>query len=143
MIRALCDSEISKNLPNNVEWKKDVHGKEYLDYLSRCKAVIVPLNTMYSDISAGQLVIIQGLMFGKIVVATRTVTAESYIEDKENGILISNTCDELNAALDAIEHGEYDYIRDAARRYYEENYKESNMAQALADALLEIERNLV
>lgn len=135
----ICDSELPENIPENIVWKCNVHGSEYLDNVSRCKAVIVPLDTSYGDISAGQLVIIQGMMFGKIVVATETLTTREYIHDQQNGLLINNNCKELADILDAIECGEYDYMKRAARKYYKENYSGSNMAKTVAQALKELE----
>ncbi len=98
----ICDSETRSDLPRNVIWLNDVHGTEYLDYILQCRAVIVPLNTMCGDISAGQMVIIQGMMYRKIVVATRTITTEEYIEDKKSGILIDNNFLELDEVLDCF-----------------------------------------
>lgn len=139
----ICDSEQIENLPENIEWKNNVHGTEYMNYLSRCRAVIVPLNISCGDISAGQLVIIQGMMFSKIVIATKTTTTEEYINDQRNGLLINNNYEELSKTLDAIEYGKYNYIKNAARRYYKANYSGSNMAESIANALNEIERGKI
>lgn len=139
----ICDSETRSDLPKNVIWLNDVHGTEYLNYILQCRAVIVPLNTMCGDISAGQMVIIQGMMYRKIVVATRTITTEEYIEDKKSGILIDNNFLELDEVLDNIEEEQYEYIKQYARDCYVEKYSKSNIVDAIRTALNEIERDFI
>lgn len=136
----ICDSELKADLPSNIIWLNNVHGTEYLKYISQCRAVIVPLNTLCGDISAGQMVIIQGMMYGKIVIATNTLTTGEYIQNKKNGILINNTFPELDEVLYDIEDGKYEYIEQSAREFYVENYSKSNIAEAVRIALSEIER---
>lgn len=136
----ICDEEQPKHIPLNVTWKNNIHGKEYLNYLSLCKGVIVPLNAMCGDISAGQMVMLQGMMLSKIVLVTETVTTKEYIDNKNTGLLIHNDCIELGKMLDDIECGKYDYIKKSARKYYEDNFSKANTAALVAEIVKEMER---
>ena len=70
----------------NVEIQYDLPGPELIDLMSRCMAVVLPLENRM--ISIGQSVLLQAMTLGKAVIATRVNGTEDYIEHMKTGILV-------------------------------------------------------
>ena len=65
-------------------------------------------------ISAGQLVFLQAMMFGKPIITTESDTVRDYIESGKNGLIIPK---------------QRDALRDAVRRLYEDEALYRGMAK--------------
>lgn len=85
----------------NIEWLTNCHSEKYLAELHASKAVVVPLSV--DDISAGQMVMLQAMAFGKPVIATRTSTLLDYATEDSGVMLVSpGAKDDLLEAVNAI-----------------------------------------
>lgn len=85
----ICDYSISDNLgslPSNISILRNCYGDCYANELMSSRAVVVPLQSL--EVSAGQMVLIQAMAYGKPVVVTRTKTSVHYIEHMKTGILV-------------------------------------------------------
>ena len=101
-LRVICDrSEALAGLdvPANVTILRDCYGADYLRELAGASVVAVPLAV--DNISAGQMVMIQAMAFGKPVVVTRTRTMADYVTDGHEALLVERT--DAAAMRDAIE----------------------------------------
>jgi glycosyltransferase involved in cell wall biosynthesis len=74
------------DITKNVQIQYDVPGSELMAIMSRCLAVVVPLEDR--KISIGQSVVLQAMTLGKAVIATRVNGTEDYIEHMKTGILV-------------------------------------------------------
>lgn len=78
-----------------------VFGEAYFNYLSRCKAVIIPF--LDPTASSGQLVYLQAIQLGKPVLVSVSRCLEGYLLDGETGLFFEKTVIGLDAALDHVE----------------------------------------
>lgn len=75
-------------LPVNVEVAQ-FSGKDLVKEYDKSAVVIVPLNTsLHNNDAMGCSALFEGMAMGRPVIATRTKTIESYIKNKENGLLV-------------------------------------------------------
>ena len=65
---------------------RDCSGVEYLAQLLQADIVVVPLRV--SDISAGQMVLVQAMALGRPLIVTRTPTIGDYLEHQVNALLV-------------------------------------------------------
>lgn len=96
-VRILSDAYHHPNPGANIHIYHDVFGEKYYQMLSECYCVLVPLAD--ERISAGQLVFLQSMMFGKPVITTASDTVRDYIEDGKNGLMIPKS---REALLDSL-----------------------------------------
>lgn len=97
------------------------HGNKYYEELSKCYAVILPLENIH--VSSGQLVLIQAMMLGKPIIVTQNDTVSDYILDGVNGIVIEKDVDALFDAVTRLENEKfYKLLSQNARNSYEENF---------------------
>ncbi len=61
-------------------------GEDYLRELAVARLVVIPLAV--SDISAGQMVLIQAMALGRAVIITDTPTVRDYVRDGEDALLV-------------------------------------------------------
>lgn len=74
-------------LPEYVRVYHDISRAEYLDLLSRCSFVVVPL--IPAERATGQVVILEAMATGKSVIATRTAGALDLVRHEINGLLVA------------------------------------------------------
>lgn len=70
----------------NITVLRNCYDASYRQELSNASIVAVPLAV--EDISAGQMVLIQGMAYCKPLVVTRTATVEEYLTDGVNALLV-------------------------------------------------------
>lgn len=115
-IQIICDTGKFQNT-SNIEYIMDCHDDEYLKRLAQAYAVIVPLKD--TKISSGQLVILQGMMFGKPVIVTENETVYDYIIDEEDGFIIEKSKKSLLTVLEKIQNSnEYIEVSKKSRRKF-------------------------
>ena len=126
----LCDNFSIDNCPQNVEFKENVYGDEYKLLLAQSKGVIIPLKK--GDISAGQLAMIQAMMFGKPVIITKTATILEYVQDDVNAIIIDNKKNSVHNAIKRLMNKDtYEIISKNARKSFEDNYTGKQLAKTV------------
>lgn len=69
-----------------VEILTNVFGADYLSHLFRADIVVVPLQV--DDISAGQMVLIQAMAYGRPLVVTDTPTITDYLINNDTALLV-------------------------------------------------------
>ena len=88
-LRVVCDSSdalAGLDVPPNAIVLRNCYGGEYISELAGASIVAVPLAV--DNISAGQMVMLQAMAFGKPVIVTRTPTIEEYVADREQAVLV-------------------------------------------------------
>lgn len=98
------------------------YGETLYSAIEKSVAVIVPL--IDDNISAGQTVFIQAMMFSKPIIVTSSNTIDEYVVNGENGYIIPKTKDALLYCLDNLLSNEnlYKEMCRKARKMYEEKY---------------------
>lgn len=94
-----CDTYYG-SVNNNVEVLKDCFGDKMHQMLAKCYAVVIPLQD--TNISAGQMVFLEAMEFGKPVIVTESTGVTDYIQNGDTGILIHNTKEELISAIEKL-----------------------------------------
>jgi len=77
-----------QKLPNNVMTIFDCEVEQFNYLLKESSLVMLPLK---SDAPSGLIVLLTAAYYKKLVIATQTVTLESYIVNGKSGILLSNS----------------------------------------------------
>jgi glycosyltransferase involved in cell wall biosynthesis len=98
----VCDqSEPLKDIKetDQVTILRHCYGFAYLEQIEKASIVIVPL--MVEDISAGQMVLIQAMAYGKPIIVTRAATVLDYVEDQKEALLVDRG--DVNQMRTAIE----------------------------------------
>jgi glycosyltransferase involved in cell wall biosynthesis len=88
-LHVVCDRQAALaglRLPQNVKVLRDCYDDDYVGELRNCQFVVIPLAV--SDISAGQMVLVQAMAFAKPTVITRTPTVEEYVRHGDESILV-------------------------------------------------------
>lgn len=120
-LEIICDTLMLRNVPDNIKILSNCHNNGFFMELSRCKAVIVPLEDMH--ISSGQLVIIQAMMYGKPIIVTENDTVRDYVDDRKTGLIIEKNEGDLENAIIALSNEEfYKEISVAEREKYQNEF---------------------
>lgn len=120
----------------NLRILRDCYGGKYLHELRSCDAVVIPLAV--ENISAGQMVIVQAMAYGKPVVVTRTPTIEDYISHEREGLMVRpGDAEDLRRAINRLRDDPslYSRLRKAARAAYEERYSQGAYIRNLVNAI--------
>lgn len=90
-----------RSLSPNVEVMVGAFGNRYFQLLQRCRAVVLAFAD--PDISAGQLVYLQAVQYGKPVLTSRSACLEGYVKDGITGLVYEKDIASLDAALSVVE----------------------------------------
>lgn len=136
-VKIVCDEYAGRPYPNIV-YDSDCHGRDYLNLLAKSFCVLVPLND--SQISSGQLVFLQAMMFGKPVITTDTSTVKEYIVHGENGLIIEKDPDAWRNAVGKLvnDHVLYGRISQAGRERFKSGYTLFQMGTDMGNLLNEM-----
>ena len=77
---------VTQPLPTNVTIHREIPREAYLDLLSRCRVVALPL--LPTERATGQVVMLEAMSMGKPVVTTRSPGTVDTIRHGENGFLV-------------------------------------------------------
>jgi glycosyltransferase involved in cell wall biosynthesis len=77
---------VQKNLRPGIKILDKCYDDEYVEQLRNARCVVIPLNV--DNISAGQMVMIQAMAFGRPLIITNTLTIQEYIKDSDQAILV-------------------------------------------------------
>lgn len=92
--------------------------------LMMAKSFCVLVSIENPEISAGQTLLINAMSMKKPIISTRSVgLTDDYMKDKESGLIINKTKEELLNALDYLENEDnYKEISENAYKNWEDNY---------------------
>ena len=97
----IVDSTFEKLSIQNCEIRKDInYGKELNEIIAKAFCVVVPLKDV--NISSGQTVIIQAMMFGKPIIITKNNAIKEYVDDGITGFIINKNKDELIKKIELL-----------------------------------------
>lgn len=126
---------------SNLHILRDCYDAAYFNELRRCDVVVVPMAV--EDISAGQMVVIQAMAYGKPVIVTRTPTIRDYVvEGKEVLMIRLGDADELRNALIRLrlDRGLYSSLRQNARIAYIQRHSQPVFTRNLVEAVADLEQ---
>lgn len=138
-LRIVCDSYdiLPKDIDyTNIKILRNCYAEEYIDQLRKSRLVVIPLKT--DNISAGQMVLLQAMAFGKPIIITRTKTTDEYVHHLQNAYLVEKNSDyELKCAIELILTNDdlYKKLSFNARETFLENYSIEAYARNLAAEL--------
>ena len=109
--------------------------RSFIEPLGVSDVVCIPLAD--TEISSGQLVILQAFQAGKPVIVTRNSSAHDYINDGIDGFIIEKTKAALIAKLDLLDSNPtlYKEMSANALRAFMENYTSRKMGERLFSAI--------
>lgn len=119
----IADSTFNKSGNNNCTVRHDIkYGESLYSIIEKSFVVIVPLIDM--NISAGQTVFIQAMMFSKPIIATESNAIQEYVVPGENGFIIKKNKDDLIKCLDLLKNDNelYEKMCKRSREMFEERY---------------------
>ena len=134
-VKIICDSYKNEHLPNHIKLYDNVYGDDYYEKLAACYCVVVPLADVH--VSAGQLVFLQSMMFGKPVIVTKTETVTDYILDGVNGIIVEKEKESLLQAVEKLYTDEmlYHRLSEQTRKIFKEEFSLKKMAEKIGSFL--------
>jgi glycosyltransferase involved in cell wall biosynthesis len=96
-IKIIANS-VKQNSFDNVELYNNTFGRDMLYYMNNCFCVVITLKN--TNISAGQLVILQAMQLGKPIIVTESAGISDYIIPDYNGIIVKK---EKQSLINAIQ----------------------------------------
>ncbi len=112
-------------IPPEVKTPFGIGRKECLHIAQEARINIVPLLPKPEAISAGIITIVEAMLMGRPVIATRCLGAEDYIQHGETGLLVEpQSVDDLMDAIKMLWHDSAlrDRLGQAAQSYAKENF---------------------
>lgn len=114
----VCDT-LNKADRDNIRFYTNVRDDAYFRMLSECHLVVISLRD--ENVSSGQLVILQAMMFKKPVICTFNSTVSNYIDSGINGLIIDKSEEALREALETAEIN-YELFAENGRAKFERKY---------------------
>lgn len=99
-LKIICDNKKLK-LRGEMQQLENSYGDDYYKELAKCHAVVIPLKN--KNISSGQLVMLQAMMFGKPIIITENKTVRDYLKENEDGYIIDSIGIELREAIKRLD----------------------------------------
>jgi glycosyltransferase involved in cell wall biosynthesis len=124
------------DLPDNVERRSGLTTAECHDLVRRARVNVVPIDN--PSTASGQVTVIEAMMLGKGVVATRCAGTEDYVVDGETGLLVMpGDVDALAAAIDRMwrDAGLRGRLGEASSRRASDRFSFAAVAPLMADLL--------
>lgn len=142
-LHLICDSDQALKdieFPPNVTVLRNCYDEAYIEELRNAWIVVLPLAE--ADISAGQMVLLQAMSFGKPVVITKTPTVVHYVEAGVDALLVEQAnVEQWRETLQNLVHnaGRCRDLGCNARRSYEQKFSMEayvgNMIDQIKDLL--------
>lgn len=127
----ICDN-IKECTAKNIHVLKNCYGDEMINFMAQSLCVVVPLKD--TNISAGQLVILQALSLGKPIIVTSSRGIDDYIENGKNGLIIEKTPQNLHKALNQLKDETfYKSISLNARKSFEKEFSKKQEFKTLGE----------
>ncbi len=123
-------------IPENVEVYFDIYGEQYRQFLWKSKFVVVSLDDV--EVSSGQMVLLDCLLYGKALIITHACGTVDYIINGKDGLLVSAHNSKIlrENILYLLEHpDEISRIGENARRTVSEKYSMLQFAKKVSDLI--------
>ncbi|CBK75190.1 Glycosyltransferase [Butyrivibrio fibrisolvens 16/4] len=133
----IADRTYESTGSSNCIVRRDVkYGDDLYSMIEKCFAVIVPL--VDENISAGQTVFIQAMMFSKPIIVTTSNTIDEYVINGENGFIISKTKDSLLNCLNKLTDDSelYASMCVKSRKMFEDSYSFKALGMNVGDIII-------
>lgn len=118
------------DIKDHMEQLFKCYREEYHCVLAGCHAVVIPL--LDENISCGQLVMLQAMMFGKPVIITENKTVRDYLVDGEDGFIIPRDGEILRDKVRQLQKFEkYKYMTKSTRKHFVELHSLVAMGEAV------------
>jgi glycosyltransferase involved in cell wall biosynthesis len=138
-LRIACDAAAARQgctEAPNIHWLTRCFGQDYVRELRAAAVVAVPLAV--GDISAGQMVLLQAMAFGKPVISTQTATLADYLQHEETALLVPpGDAAAWRAAVERL-RGEPAWAQALAvraRQHYAERHSMAAMVRGIVDVV--------
>lgn len=127
------------DLPSNIKIYYDAYGNKFFDLIRNSKGVIVLVEN--DKVSAGQLVILNAMRFGKPLFVTRGNSMRDYTDDSYCFEIDHKSISSLNEAIRKFEENENSYKQMSRRAFdvYNKFYSLNSYAKRIADIFFEEE----
>lgn len=123
------------SVPNNIKIIDNVFGNMQYPYIMGCKALIIPIDI--ENICSGDTVLLTAISFKKIVIVTEKSTlAEMYVNNGEDGFVVSKNKGELTKLINLINHDNLK-VGNKAREKYLNNYSRKIMGINIGKSIME------
>ena len=134
-LKIVCDELNCKY--DFVKIYNNCYENDFYKLLSKAYCVVISLDD--ENISSGQLVILQSMMFGKPVICTKNTTVYDYIDSGINGFIVDKSYDELIDTLNMLYKDEilYQYISKNARKKFHDNFSLKKMGENIGSIILD------
>lgn len=128
------DTYTGKSSNPIVKIRRDISSENQYKWIVNAEAIII--STRKPQVCSGDTVLLKSMALRKIVVVTKpSALEEMYVRDRENGLVISKTSNDLQKTIREIIQGRYEFIKDAARESYINDYTRSRMGITIGNAL--------
>lgn len=132
-------------LPANIEVKQ-FSARDLVEEYDKSTMIIVPLNTSsHNNDAMGCSALFEGMAMGKPVIITRTRVVESYVKDRENGLLVEEgSVNDMKEAIKFVLDNEpaAEKIGKNAYEYAIKNLNAEKCAAVLADFFKKIHQEV-
>lgn len=131
-VKIVCDALPAGRI-ENIQILDNVYYEHFFQMIADCYCVVIALKD--SEISSGQLVILQAMQFGKPVIVTKSKAVTDYVTDGEEGFIIPKEKSKLMEKLDLLFNDKKLYVSmcENARACYEKNFSMRSLAKQVAD----------
>lgn len=122
-------------IPENVIWKNNIHGDEYLRILNKCRAVLIPLKD--ETISSGQLVMLQSMQYKKPIIITEASSINDYVKHGYNAIVSSKEPEAFKNSIITLLHDKdlYSQIVDNGYLEFRQKYSVQSLGKNVGNII--------
>ncbi|MCX8049624.1 MAG: glycosyltransferase [Methylohalobius sp.] len=141
--KIICDNPrlVSINCnTKNIEVISGCYGANYISILNNARLIVIPLAV--SDISAGQMVLLQAMALGKPVIITKTRSTIEYGSHLKTVYFCKlGDLDDLKSAILYLMQNRSisDQISSNAKKYYEENHTIESYVKNIAHLIVSMQ----
>lgn len=131
-VKIVCDALLA-GTDKNIQIYNDVYYEKFFQMIADCYCVVVVLKN--SEISSGQLVILQAMQFAKPVIVTKSRAVTDYISDGQEGFIVPKDEQSLREKIDLLYRDKelYNKMSAKARESYERNFSMRSLGKQVAD----------
>ena len=124
------------NVPDNVTVLRDCFDEKMLKMMAASFCVLIPLQD--SNVSSGQLALMQAMYIGKPVIVTDSSGITDYVCNGKTGLVIKKTAPQLMMSLERLQKDDefYSFLSTSAREYAINHFSEDSMGKSIAGKLM-------